>query len=124
MNESTNDKQSNSSDTKAGHGAKLRLAAVVVGVGTVGFAVPAFGAVTGDDGNEVERPITGSALERASAVALDHIGQGRVTETEIEDEDSYYEVEVTLEDGRQFDVQLDENFVVVGDSEDVETDDD
>ena len=40
--------------------------------------------------------------------------------TEGGDEDSYYEVEVTVDDGSQVDVQLDEQFAVVsalGDSE-------
>ncbi len=65
-------------------------------------------------------PITGAALERASAVALDHTGGGQVTETEVGDEDSYYEVEVTLDDGSQVDVQLDREFNVVGADADVE----
>ena len=65
-----------------------------------------------DDGTEV--PITGDALERASTVALAHTGEGQVTETEIEDEESYYEVEVTLDNGSEVDVQLDEAFNVVG----------
>ena len=65
-----------------------------------------------DDGTEV--PITGDALDRASAAALDHTGQGRVTETEEGDVESYYEVEVTLNNGREVDVQLNEQFEVVG----------
>jgi uncharacterized membrane protein YkoI len=68
-----------------------------------------------DDANEKpDQPITGPALTKASAVALEYIGQGKVTDTEIEDEESYYEVEVRLDNGREIDVQLDENFVVVG----------
>lgn len=55
------------------------------------------------------------ALTRASAAALAHTGSGTVTETEVGDEDSYYEVEVTLDNGDQLDVQLDEAFKVVGD---------
>jgi hypothetical protein len=83
----------------------------VVGAGTgIGFA-----ATNGDDS---EAPITGDALERASAAALDHTGEGRVTETEVGDEESYYEVEVTLDDGSQVDVQLDRSFHVVGASAD------
>jgi uncharacterized membrane protein YkoI len=72
------------------------------------------------DGPEVDAaegpdtPITGPDLERASQVALAFVGEGRVTETEVGDEESYYEVEVTLDDGRQVDVQLDESFKVVG----------
>ncbi len=66
-------------------------------------------------------PITGAALEQASKAALDHTGGGRVTETEVGDEESYYEVEVTLDDGSQVDVQLDQNFKVVSDSADNDT---
>jgi hypothetical protein len=65
----------------------------------------------GDDG---EGPITGEALDRASAAALEETGGGRVTDTEVGDEESYYEVEVTLDDGDQVDVQLDRDFHVVG----------
>ena len=50
----------------------------------------------------------------ASAVALAHTGGGTVTDTEVGDEESYYEVEVTMDDGREIDVQLDEQFSVVG----------
>lgn len=71
-----------------------------------------------EDGAEVEVPITGTDLEKAAAVALAYTGGGRVTETEVGDEESYYEVEVTLDDGRQIDVQLDENFAVVGSESD------
>ena len=67
-----------------------------------------------DGPNDRDIPITGPALEQASAAALAHLGEGRVTETEIEDEESYYEVEVTLDNGSQVDVQLDEAYNVVG----------
>jgi len=95
-------------------GLGVALAAMAIGGGVV--------ATTG--GDDDERPITGEALERASAAALAHLGHGRVTETEEGDEDSYYEVEVTLEDGSQVDVQLDRNFDVVGDAPDREQPDD
>ncbi len=61
-----------------------------------------------------------SALDKASAAALEETGGGRVTETEVGDEESYYEVEVTLEDGSQVDVQLDKSFTVVSSSADHE----
>jgi hypothetical protein len=64
-------------------------------------------------GDDTETPITGPALAKASAAALAHTGGGRVTETEAGDEDAYYEVEVTLDDGRQVDVHLDRDFMVV-----------
>lgn len=71
---------------------------------------------TDDDGTEV--PITGVEYDQATKAAIDHLGEGTVTETEKGDEESLYEVEVTLDDGRQIDVQLDENFVVVGSEDD------
>ena len=68
-----------------------------------------------------ERSITGTDLQRASTAALAATGGGRVTETEAGDEESYYEVEVTLDDGSQVDVQLDRQFNVV--SNEVDHDD-
>jgi uncharacterized membrane protein YkoI len=75
-------------------------------------------ATSGGDDDGSEQPITGAALERASDAALAHTGGGEVTETEVGDEESYYEVEVTLDDGTQTDVQLDRSFNVVGDESD------
>lgn len=69
-------------------------------------------------------PITGSALDRASAAALDHIGEGRVTDTEVGDEEGYYEIEITLNNGNEVDVHLDDNFKVLStEYEDEEEDD-
>jgi hypothetical protein len=87
-------------------------AAVLVGV-AIGGGVAVAGSI-----DDAEVPISGDAYDRATAAALDHLGEGRVSETEEGDEDSYYEVEVTLDDGRQVDVQLDEAFNVVGDAPD------
>lgn len=87
--------------------------AITVAAGT-GIAF-ASGAV---DDDETEVPIVGTDLDKASAEALEHTGEGRVTETEVGDEESYYEVEVTLDDGSQVDVQLDEQFKVVGSEDD------
>ena len=89
------------------------VAVALIGGGAAGVAV-----ATGAVGDDNEAPITGTALEQASAAALAHTGGGRVTETEVGDEESMYEVEVTLDDGSQVDVQLDENFNVVGDEVD------
>ncbi len=83
--------------------------ALVAGLLVVGGIAAASGVV-----DDSEEPITGVALEKASAAALAHTGEGRVSETEVGDEDSYYEVEVTLDDGSQVDVQLDKDFNVVG----------
>lgn len=74
--------------------------------------------------DEVEDiPITGNTLERASASALQYIGEGRVTDTEIGDEEGYYEIEITLNDGRQVDVHLNEGFEVLSIEYDEEDDD-
>jgi len=67
-----------------------------------------------------DQSIGGSALDQASAAALQHTGGGQVTDTEVGDEESYYEVEVSLNDGSQVDVQLDRSFNVVGDELDEE----
>lgn len=89
---------------------KLTVAGAALALGTVGVGAAMVGASSGDD---QEPAISGDALDRASAAALAHTGEGRVTDTEVGDEDSYYEVEVTLDDGSQVDVQLDEEFHVV-----------
>jgi uncharacterized membrane protein YkoI len=85
-------------------------AGVLVIAGGTGIAVAS--GVADDDGSE--QPITGDALDKASAAALEFTGGGEVTGTEVGDEESKYEVEVTLDDGSQVDVQLDANFQVVG----------
>jgi uncharacterized membrane protein YkoI len=68
-----------------------------------------------DDANESgdHQPITGSALDKASAAALRETGGGKVTDSEAGDEQAYYEVEVTRADGSQVDVHLDRQFNVV-----------
>ena len=67
-----------------------------------------------DEAEGADVPITGDALDRASAAALEYTGGGRVTGTEVGDEEGYYEIEITLDNGRQVDVHLDENFNVLG----------
>jgi hypothetical protein len=94
-------------------------AVAVVGAAGAGVAAAGPGSTEGPD-----VAISGAALQRASAAALGSTGGGRVTGTEVGDEESYYEVEVTLDDGRQVDVQLDESFAVVGSDSDVEDDGD
>ena len=97
--------------TKLLIGAVAVVAAVSAGAGI---------AVAGDadDDDATDTPITGPELQAASAAALEHTGGGEVTGTEVGDEESLYEVEVTLEDGRRVDVQLDRDFQVVGDEVD------
>ena len=87
-------------------------AIVVLGAAGAGIAAAAGGDSDSTEGPDT--PISGDALQRASDAALAETGGGRVTETEVDDEESYYEVEVTLDNGDQVDVQLDEDFTVVG----------
>ncbi len=99
-------------------------AAALLVVGTGAGIAAASGSSGSDNGDDTESPITGQALDQARAAALAETGGGRVTETEVGDEDSYYEVEVTLDDGSQVDVQLDRNFHVVDTMADHESPDD
>lgn len=102
---------------------RWRVGLIVAAVAALGGGGAAVAGVGGDD-DESEKPITGTALQRASAAALGHTGGGRVTGAEVGDEESKYEVEVTRPDGSQVDVQLDSSFRVVGDeAEDDETED-
>jgi hypothetical protein len=94
---------------------KMLVAGTVIAVVGAAGASAVIARQTGDD---TEAPITGDALVQASQAALAHVGEGRVTDTEVGDEESYYEVEVTLNDGSQVDVQLDRSFNVVGDEVD------
>jgi uncharacterized membrane protein YkoI len=95
--------------------------ALVLGGAVLVLAVGGTGAaIANSDDDATDRPITGSALDRATEAALAETGGGRVTGTEVDDEESYYEVEVTLDDGSQVDVQLDKNFDVVSSDDDVE----
>ena len=104
--------------------ARTKVAAAIAAAlvaGAIGTGL----AIAGSDDDAAERSITGAALKRASAAALDHTGGGKVTQTEVGDEESFYEVEVTLDDGSQVDVQVDRNFNVVsseGDSDSGEDD--
>src|SRR4029078_12356365 len=70
----------------------------------------------GDDGSGT--PITGSALQRTKAAALQETGGGQVTATEVRDEEGYYEVEVQKTDGSSVDVHLDQHFKVTDSSGD------
>jgi uncharacterized membrane protein YkoI len=96
----------------------LIAAAAVAVLAVGGAAVAGAGGGGDDDKGERDTPISGSALGKAKAAALDHTGGGTVSATEVGDEESYYEVEVTRSDGSQVDVQLDRGFNVVGDEAD------
>ena len=101
---------------------KKRAKVVIVGASVLALAAGAAGIASATGGgDEPEAPIAGKALDRASAAALQATGGGTVSDTEVGDEESYYEVEVTAADGSQADVQLDRDFNVVGQSADRES---
>lgn len=90
-----------------GRGKWIALVAIVFVAAATGVSIAA-------GGDDSEAPIRGNDRQRAENAALHHVGEGRVTDTEERDEESYYEVEVTKDDGSQVDVQLDRDFNVVG----------
>jgi uncharacterized membrane protein YkoI len=94
-----------------------KLKGVVIAVAAIAaLAVggTAIAGAAGGGGEEHDKAITGTALDKASAAALKATGGGKVTGSEVGEEESYYEVEVTRADGSQTDVQLDKQFHVVG----------
>ena len=99
----------------------VAAAILVLGVGSAGIAYATGGdsGQTGDDAagqtesGDTGHPATGPDIEKAKSIALDHTGGGSVTGTEVQDEEGYYEIEVTLDDGSQTDVHLDKNFNVL-----------
>ena len=90
----------------------------VAAVAALGLGGAAIAGATGGGGDEGGMPIAGATLDRASAIAVDHAGGGRVTGTELQDEEGYYEVEVTRAGGSQVDVHLDSHFNVLNQSAD------
>ncbi|MGH2675183.1 MAG: hypothetical protein ACRDKA_06685 [Actinomycetota bacterium] len=90
---------------KAGWVAGGTLVAMLIGGGAA--------IATATDGDD-DGSLSGSALERATAAALAHTGGGRVIETEIGDDGAAYGVEIRLDSGRVVEVNLDEDFSVVG----------
>jgi hypothetical protein len=91
--------------------ALIAVAVLVVAAVSAGIAI-ASGAGSG------EAPLQGNDLERATQAALAHTGGGTVTETEAGDDGAAYSVEVRLADGSQVEVNLDENFDVIGEEQD------
>jgi uncharacterized membrane protein YkoI len=81
----------------------------VLVLGAAGVAV----AVTDPFDNDSDR-LTGETLDKASTAALAEVGSGTVSDAESsEDLGHAYEIEVTLDNGEDVDVHLDESFDVV-----------
>lgn len=95
--------------------AKVLIAAIAALVVAGGAATVSVATGSGDT------PLEGSELERASDAALAHTGGGTVVESEAGEGSGAYEVGVLLEDGSVVEVQLDENFEVIGSGADSES---
>src|SRR5918993_339758 len=89
---------------KAGLVAAMVALLLLVGAGV------AYAAGSGDDSSS---QATGPGIEKAKSAALSETNGGRVTGTEVEDEEGYYEIEVTKDDGSEVDVHLDKDFKVL-----------
>lgn len=95
---------------------KRKLIVAVAVLAVLGAGTGAVLASAGDD----DRPLQGTALERATSAALRHVGGGTVVETEVGDDGAAYGVEIRKDDGSVVEVNLDESFKVIG----AESDDD
>jgi uncharacterized membrane protein YkoI len=85
-------------------------------IAAAGLAVAMAGgivAAAAADG-DTDQELTGATRDRAVAAALAATGGGTVLETEAGDDGAAYGVEIRLDDGRQVEVNLDENFKPIG----------
>ena len=89
---------------------KKVIAAAVAAVAAVGIGTGAVLAAAGDD----DKPLEGNAYERATAAAVEYVGGGTVIETEVGDDGAAYGIEIRKNDGTIVEVNLDENFEVIG----------
>lgn len=89
----------------------------IVAVATLVLAGAGTGVVLAGSGDD-DKPLQGNALERATSAALDHVGGGSVVETEAGDDGAAYGVEIRKSDGTVVEVNLDEDFNVIGSERD------
>jgi hypothetical protein len=69
-------------------------------------------------GSSDDKPLRGTSYERATDAALEHVGGGTVIETEVGDDGAAYGVEIRKDDGTVVEVNLDNNFEVIGEEQD------
>jgi hypothetical protein len=98
---------------------KIAAAVTIAAALALGGAAWAIAGGGDDDGPGA----TGPGADKAKAAALAHLGGGTANAVEQDDEESAWEVEVTKPGGGTVDVQLDENFKVVGVDGDSENED-
>ena len=97
---------------------------LVAGAATVAVLALGGGGIAYATGGESRKQTAGPNIENAKNAALDHTGEGRVIGTEVGDEEGYYEIEVTRNDGSQVDVHLDRDLNMLGILSDQESPDD
>ena len=85
---------------------------LVAAVAAVMLLVGVGAAYANGSGEDPSGQATGSNLDKAKSVALQQVN-GRVTGSEVGDEEGAYQIEVTKDDGTQVDVNLDKNFNVI-----------
>jgi uncharacterized membrane protein YkoI len=93
--------------------ARTLLIAAAVAMLLLAGAGVAYATGSGDEDSSEQQQASGPGIEKAKSVALDHTNGGQVSGTEVGDEEGYYEIEVTREDGSQVDVHLDRDFNVL-----------
>lgn len=93
---------------------KILIVAVIAVLALAGIGTGVVLAAGGDD----DKPLQGNALGQATAAALEHVGGGTVIETEVGDDGAAYGVEIRKDDGTVVEVNLDENFNVIGSAQD------
>lgn len=83
-------------------------AGVLVGLIALGGGTAAHGALEGND------ELTGKDLDRATSAATDEVGGGKVVSAEVSDDKGVaYEIEVRTANGKEVDVDLDDEYQVV-----------
>jgi uncharacterized membrane protein YkoI len=102
-----------------------RTKAVVAGASVVVLGGLGTSAVVASATGADLNPLGDGDLDRAEQVALDHVGEGEVTEAESEEEGSVaYEIEITRSDGTEVSVELDADHTVLAAIEEGRDDDD
>jgi Peptidase propeptide and YPEB domain len=101
----------------------INVRTLVIAVAVAMLLLLGAGVAYATGGDSSAQP-TGSNIEKAKSAALDHTNGGNVTGTEVGDEEGYYEIEVTNDDGSQADVHLDRDFNVLTTASDNENPDD
>jgi hypothetical protein len=83
---------------------------VILALAATGGVLGAVAVTSGGD----DQPITGSALGKCTAAALEKHRGGTITETEVGDDGAAYGIEMRLPDGSEIEVHLNEDCQVLG----------